>query len=352
MAVREHLEFLKLGTPDWNRWRKENPSVVPDLSGAHLRTVRLSGADLAGANLELTYLGDADLSGADLSRANLSQAYLRSARLPGVMLEHARVVETELSGADLSGGRLAGANLHAARLRGADLTDTDLQGATLSRADLRQAIAVGTNFRDADLSCSSVYGISAWNVDLRGATQHDLVITPDDENTITTDNLAIAQFLYLLLHNERIREVIETVGKKAVLILGRFSAERMPVLNAIRDALRQQNLVPVLFDFEGPRNRDLTETISALAHLSRAIIADLTDARSVPQELTAIVPSLPSVPIQPIVAQSGREYTAFEHLARYPWVADVFRYRQLEELIAWLPGALDALKPGGHPRNV
>ena len=114
--------------------------------------------------------------------------------------------------------------------------------------------------------------------------------------------------------------------------------------DAIRDALRQQNLLPVLFDFEGPQNRDLTETISTLAHLSRAIIADLTDARSVPQELMAIVPSLPSVLIQPIVARPAREYATFEHLARYPWVAEVFRYSDREELIAWLPGALAALK--------
>ena len=69
MAVCEHLELLKLGTPDWNRWRKENPSVVSDWSAAHLRNVRLSGADLTGANFELTYFGQADLSGADLSDA-------------------------------------------------------------------------------------------------------------------------------------------------------------------------------------------------------------------------------------------------------------------------------------------
>jgi hypothetical protein len=343
MADPEQLEVLKRGTPAWNRWRVENRSVVPDLSAAHLQHARLSGADIAGANFELTYFGDADLSGANLTGANLSQAYLRSATLQGATAEYARMLETELSGANLSGARLARANLRAARLGGADLSGADLRGATLIECDLRHAIAVGTSFRDADLSRSRIYGISAWNIDLQGATQHDLVLTPDGENTVTTDNLAVAQFLYLLLHNEKIRDVIETVGKKAVLILGRFGADRKAVLDAVRDALRQHNLVPVLFDFEGPRNRDLTETIATLAHLSRAIIADLTDARSVPHELMAVVPSLPSVPIQPIVAQSVSEYALFEHLTRYPWVAEVFRYAQLEDLIAWLPAALDAL---------
>jgi hypothetical protein len=107
--------------------------------------------------------------------------------------------------------------------------------------------------------------------------------------------------------------------------------------------LREHNLVPILFDFEGPRNRDLT--ISTLAHLSRAIVADLTDPRSVPHELMAVVPALPSVPVQPIVAESAREYGTFEHLTRYPWVAEVFRYSRPEELTAWLPRALAGLTP-------
>jgi len=47
-----------------------------------------------------------------------------------------------------------------------------------------------------------------------------------------------AQFVYLLLHNEKIRSVIDTTTSKVVLILGRFS--RM-VLDALRDGLRNHN---------------------------------------------------------------------------------------------------------------
>jgi hypothetical protein len=35
-----------------------------------------------------------------------------------------------------------------------------------------------------------------------------LVITPKDEPEITVDNIEIAQFVYLLLHNQKIRDVI------------------------------------------------------------------------------------------------------------------------------------------------
>ena len=75
------------------------------------------------------------------------------------------------------------------------------------------------------------------------------------EPTITVDNLEVAQFIYLLLNNPKIREVIDTIAKKAVLILGRFTPERKAVFDALREALRTRGYLPILFDFEKPSSR-------------------------------------------------------------------------------------------------
>jgi hypothetical protein len=144
---------------------------------------------------------------------------------------------------------------------------------------------VGTDLTCADLTGCRIYGVSAWNLKLDRAKQQNLVITHAYEPEITVDNIEVAQFIYLLLHNEKIRDVIDTIGKKAALILGRFTAERKAVLDALREELRKRNYLPILFDFELPERRNVTETVTLLARMARFIIADLTDPSSIPQEL-------------------------------------------------------------------
>jgi hypothetical protein len=193
---------------------------------------------------------------------------------------------------------------------------------------------IHTNLINADLTGCRVYGISAWDLKLEGATQRDLVITTGDQPKITVDNLEVAQFMYLLLHNEKIRHVIDTITSKVVLILGRFTPERKAVLDALREELRKRDYLPVLFDFDKPASRDITETVSLLARMARFVIADITEARSIPQELMVIAPDLPSVPIQPLLLEGAGEYGMFEHFRRYPWVLKEHVYASSLQLIA------------------
>ncbi|MGH7015113.1 MAG: pentapeptide repeat-containing protein [Stellaceae bacterium] len=94
MAWDEHVVLLRRGATEWNRWRTEQP-VAPDLSGAQLRGLDLSGFDLSltdlrGADLRGTKFCDADLSGAQLDGANFFKAVLDGANLAGVSLSAAQ----------------------------------------------------------------------------------------------------------------------------------------------------------------------------------------------------------------------------------------------------------------------
>ncbi len=380
MASEEHVNLLRKDVDAWNAWRRENPYICPDLSSADLSRLILTGADLTGANLGnanlykanlyKATLNKADLRGADLSgaylqgvgfsEANLTGVNLTGANLSGLFLDDATLIranltgadlggaylaEADLSGANLSGADLSGADLIMSNLRGADLSVADLRGADLSRADLSEAnlrganlmfvVLVGADLTNADLTNCRIYGISVWGLKLSKDTkQQNLIITHPREPEITVDNIEVAQFIYLLLHNEKIRDVIDTITSRVVLILGRFTDERKKVLDALREELRQRDYVPILFDFNKPVGRDVTETVSTLAHMARFVLADLTDAKSIPQELGVIVPHLPSVPVQPLLLNGSDEYGMFEHFRRYPWVLPIHRYETLDQLIA------------------
>jgi hypothetical protein len=139
-----------------------------------------------------------------------------------------------------------------------------------------------------------------------------------------------------MLHNRKIRDIIDTLTSKVVLILGRFTPERKAVLDALREELRQHNYVPVLFDFEGPSSKDVVETVTLLARMARFIIADLTDAAMVRTELSLIVPDLPSVPVQPLLQNRSAEFVEFEHIRRFPWVLPIYRYGDVPTLMSEL----------------
>lgn len=308
---KNHLRILARGVTEWNQWRVDNPGIVPSLRRADLVGANLAGVDFSGADLRVIDLSEADLVGSNFRKADLYRASLWRANL-----SHADLSDTDLSSINLNGAILAAANLNRANLRFARLTAADVSEATFSGA--------------------YVYGSSLWNLKGTPKEQLDVVITPQTESPITVDDLELAQFIYLLLNNQKLRQVLDTISSKVVLILGRFSTERKPVLNAIRVQLRKHNYLPIMFDFEKPANQTTLETVSTLAHMARFVIADLTDAKSVLQEMQAIVPGNPSVPIQPILLASQKEPGMFDFFQAFPWVLPTHFYESQERLLTEL----------------
>jgi uncharacterized protein YjbI with pentapeptide repeats len=387
MADPNHLNILMQGADTWNKWREVNPNVEPDLrdsdlSGKDLREFNFYNTNLSGSNLTGVDFRDANLIGANLGRtklnganlykvpaehsyftgADLTDADLREAHMPETFFGYATLVNTDLSkailsAADFRGATLTRAKLNEARLDGAifvktDLTEADLTKTVLQYSDMTNAICVSSNLSEADLgyarlietdftgaelSNCAIYGISVWGVKADGSKQSNLILSREGEPKITVGNLEVAPFIYILLNNKKIRDVIDTITSKVVLILGRFSVpERMAVLNELRNKLPDFDYIPVIFDFDTPTTRDTEETITILARLSRFIIADITDPKSIPQELTSIVSSLPSVPVQPILETGKEPWGMYDHIERYPWVLEIFRYNDLADLLVSL----------------
>src|SRR6266545_4673480 len=166
MANPEHLEILKQGIEKWNQWRRANPEIAADLSGANLRGASLVGADLRGADVR-----EADIIQADLGGAILSRADLRKTKLRGSYLTRAILIRAELGGADLRDtnliqANLNGANLPRTKLHWANLTEANLIGADLIEADLSWAILDGTILTEAVLNMVILRATVLTNLDL------------------------------------------------------------------------------------------------------------------------------------------------------------------------------------------
>jgi len=224
MADERHLDVLDRGVERWNRWRARD-----------------------GLGVE----------------PNLSKAKLPEAKLPEA--------------------NLSGTNLSRAKLREANLSEADL-----SEANLLLSTLVKTTLKGATLTGCRIHRISVWGTNLEGAKQWNLNVSYENEPAVMVDNLEVAQFVYLLLNHRKLRNVLNAITERGVLILGRFGGGGLELLQSLATKLRESKYQPFIF-FDRPADRNYTETVKTLVGLSRFVIVDLSGP-SVPQELYATVP--------------------------------------------------------------
>lgn len=352
-----HLDILNKGIEYWNRWRKDNPLIVPDLSHGEFYRGWFVDGNFDNCNLEWAGFGEATIGGctfrnATLTNTNFMRATLAYANFEGAKFDYttlpanfqnANLQNANLENTNLSNLSLAGANLKDANLKKCNLEDANLQHTNLNATILDDAILKNTDLQGAQLIDTSISnarfvnckirGISVWNLQGEAKEISNLIISSDSDSLITTDSLEIAQFINLLLNNKNITHVIDTIGSKGVLILGRFTEERKKILDALRKALKEKNYVPMIFDFDKPADRTLTETIKILAGLSKFVIVDITNPKSSPLEMQATVPDY-KIPFIPIIQENEEPFSMFKDLhLSYNWVAEPLEYESKEDLL-------------------
>ncbi len=348
------------GATKWNSWRSiENIKRIDlskqDLSGLTLLRYNLAGIDFSDSDLRETVLIESILLQSDFSRcilhdANLSltqggEAIFRQANMSRVNLNFSIHPNSDFRNAIISDSSCTSSLLNNCDFTECDLNNSNLiccnlTGSNFYRAQIQNAHLVGANLTNsnlelANISGSNIFGISAWNIISNGLIQKDLRITNDkDEFILTVDDVEVGQFIYLMSTNSNLKRIIDTITSKVVLILGRFTKDMKPILDSLKIKLREHGYISVVFDFEGPTSRSLTETIGLLGRMSKFIIADITDAKSIPQELSELIPNNPSLVIKPILLSGKGEYSMFEHWKPYPWVLPVLEYESEHELLS------------------
>ena len=329
----DYLPIYEEGITYWNQWRKENPEHYIELAETSIQAYDFSGADLSKIDFYHGHAAAAKFKNADLSNSEFTGATFFAANFQGANLEDADVSHANLQYADFTDANLRGDCFH-----GAYLGNVNFSGADLSNCNLEMSSFNETNIENSTIINCKIFGISVWELHGFPKKLSDLIITRENESTITVDSLQIPQFLYLLLNNKNLRDIINTTSSKVVLILGRFSPERKKILYSVKERLRQLNYIPIMFDFDKPVDRNLTETVTLIAKLSHFVIADLTEPSSIPQELQAIIPDNPSLIIQPIFEKKNQEryYSMFDDfLKSYSHcVLPIFEYSDESNLLS------------------
>ncbi len=379
----------------WNQWRQSHPKEVLDfrslrgpdpvpgaylrhfdLLGADLRGVRFPGGDLSfadlrgarfddaeledaklrGANCQGTDFGEVSLERADLGGANLSDSRFK----PGANLRHTNLEKTDfsnavlqhvlLSHANLTEADFSGANLCGASIERADLSDAVFDGADLRRANLRRSILYQTSLKGADLRDACVTDVFLRSVKVDEETNQQGILGMTrlwftsaghvDGSVSKVDDLRAASLLSLLGERGAVSSLVNAGSKTVVLILGRFNRRRMSILRRLAEELQTKGKIPIIFDFPGPEDRELSDTVRLLATLSEFIVVDLSDPRSVPLELQATIPGL-MIPVVPIIEDGRKVFAMFQDLERrYFWVLRPVAYEDKTDLASHVETAI------------
>lgn len=295
-----------------------------NLDGAWLSKARFDRADMRQARLGRAHLGGTSLRQADLTRANLVGADLREADLRGADLSGSDLGEADLRGARLDTAVLRGARLTAANLSGVNLTNAFLRGADLSMASLVKA-----DLRMADLTGSRVHGLLTLDVTIdEGTNQSDLIITRPGQSAVIVDGLELAQFTSLLFDNAGIRGLIGSMATRVVLVLGRFSAERSRVRDAIKEGLHHTKFAPVFFEAKPQDAGDLSPTLELLLGMARLVILDITDPAGIPADLGAALRNAGRLPILLLRAAGSTDRPVPDEWRRLAHIIDLKEYEE------------------------
>ena len=259
---------------------------------------------------------------------NLSGVSIYKAFAEGLNLRNAVFEASHFEEGDFSRADFRGATFRSTKFNKTILTGANLDGATFVNCNLNRVNLVGASFCVKEITETVVYGIAAWDLVTSDEMKqsrlviertHDLYSDFIQQGKIPmmVDDNELAQFVYYLNDHKKIRDMLNILNDKGILLLGRFKDGGLERLYSVREWLQSKGYMAMIFDFARPDNLSLTETVITMAGLSKFIFVDLSGA-SVPAELQAILSQVK----KPVLA-FGDPYSLFPDLADQSWVRTI-----------------------------
>jgi uncharacterized protein YjbI with pentapeptide repeats len=294
MTEEDPSQILMQGSKFWNAWRERNPGSV-NFAKPHWYSLNFSGM-------------------------NLSEVFIGGAFAEGLTLRDSVFEDAHFEEGDFSRANFSGATFHNTKFNKTILTGANFDGASFVNCNLNRVNLVGASFRVKEITETVVYGIAAWDLQTSDdMKQSKLVIERTYELysdliqqgkvPMMVDDIELAQFVYFLSKHAKMRDTLNILNDRGVLLLGRFKDGGLDRLYSMREWFQHNGYVAMIFDFARPDNLSLTETVVTMAGLSKFVVADLSGS-SVPAELQSIFTQIK----KPVLA-FGDPYTLFPDLA-------------------------------------
>ena len=308
MTQGDPSQILMQGANIWNAWRERNPGPVHFAKPHWYDSPGPGGLQVKGMN-------HVNFSGMNMSGVSIYNAFAEGLNLRDSVFE-----DTHFEEGDFSGANFDGATFHNTKFNKTILTGAHFDGATFVNCNLNRVNLVGASFHVKEITETVVYGIAAWDLQTSDdMKQSKLVIErtydlysdliQQGKVPMMVDDIELAQFVYYLSSHKKMRDALNILNDRGVLLLGRFKDGGLERLYTMREWFQGKGYMPMIFDFARPDNLSLTETVVTMAGLSKFVVVDLSGS-SVPAELQAIL----SQSKKPVLA-FGHPYALFPDLA-------------------------------------
>lgn len=330
MNTDDPSQIILQGAKKWNLWREQNTESISFNNPDWYDCPGIDGMQAKGNNL-------VNFSGMDLSGVSIFKAFAEGIHLRKTKFDGATFEEGDFSRADFSGAIFVNTKFNKTIFTGANF-----EGASFINCNLNRVNLVGANFRVKEITETVIYGIAAWDIEMSDdSKQSNLVIEKtydlysdfisQGRIPMMVDDIELAQFVYYLNNHKKMRDAINVLNDKGVLLLGRFKGGGLERLYSMREWFKSKGYMAMIFDFARPDNLSLTETVITMAGLSKFVVVDLSGS-SVPAELSSILSQ-----IKKPVLTFGDPYALF------PDLSDQTKILSIDDEVQLLEGLEDRL---------